>query len=145
MESSGKMTLICTAAALIVSSCSSVGPLAMLEITPLPKEVVAAVKVEYEPVYAVMRVLEVSEKNGVQKNLVARLGDSKDGISKDSMGEIAADSSFGEVIGTFKVTEISGSFIRCSIETVTHKVPANAYIRIQTGQKEKDIDAKDVK
>lgn len=116
-------------------SCKTILPAALAEVKPLPREVVVEKKVEYEPVYAVMKVLEVSEENGVQKYLLAKTdGDNKE-ITAGVYGEIAADISFEPVLGTFKVLGIQGGFIRCSIETLTHKIPSNSFVRIQIGQK----------
>lgn len=124
-------------AAFVFCSCKTILPATLAEIKPLPREVVVEQKVEYEPVYAVMKVLEVSEENGVQKYLLAKTdGDSKE-ITAGVYGEIAASISFDPVLGTFKVLGIQGGFIRCSIETLTHKIPSNSFVRIQTGQKAK--------
>lgn len=122
---------------LIFCSCKTILPASLAEIKPLPREVVVEKKTEYEPVYAVMKVLEVSEENGVQKYLLAKMdGDVKE-ITVGVYGEIAADTSFEPVLGTFKVLGIQGGFIRCSIETLTHKIPSNSFVRIQIGQKAK--------
>ena len=69
-----------------------------------------------------------------------RFGKTKDipEVKAGSLGEISADVSFGEVIGTFKVISKSGGFVNCLIENLTHRIPANSYIRIQTGQKAKE-------
>jgi hypothetical protein len=141
MESVKKIAVFIVTA-LVVFSCKSVSqltpaedPLVLTEITPLPKTIVIKAKEEYEPVYGLMRVLEISEENGVQKYLLAKTGDIKTGLSAGVSGDISADASFGEIIGTFKIREITNGFVRCVIESVTQKVPATAYIRIQTGQK----------
>ena len=55
------------------------------------------------------------------------------------MGEISVEATFSEVIGTFKVVSKDGGFVRGSIESLTHKVPSNSFIRIQTGQKAKEV------
>jgi hypothetical protein len=141
MESSGKIIGFFFFIVLL-SSCTSgkivEDPLALLEVTPLPKSVVIQKKTEYEPVYGVMRVLEVSEENGVQKYLLAKAGDIKSGLASGVTGDIGTDAAFGTVIGTFKIVSVSNGFVKCVIENVTQKVPGNAFIRIQTGQKEKE-------
>ena len=45
--------------------------LVLAEITPLPKDVQLKKKALYEPVYGVMRVLEITLENGVQAELMA--------------------------------------------------------------------------
>lgn len=141
MESSGKI-IGAFFFALLLASCASgkvvEDPLVLLEVTPLPKSVVIQKKVEYEPIYGVMRVLEVSEENGVQKYLLAKAGDIKNGLTPGTTGDIGTDAAFGTVIGTFKIVNVTNGFVKGSIETVTQKVPGNAYIRIQTGQQEKE-------
>jgi hypothetical protein len=110
----------------------------LLEIKPLPREVVIEVPVEYEPIYAVLKIREVSEENGVQKYIFAKLEKDIPEIQAGLVGEISADAAFGEVIGTFKILSKSLGFVRCSIDSLTHKVPANSFIRVQTGQKAKE-------
>lgn len=119
--------------------CTSTGTLTLAEIKPLPKEVVVEVKQEFEPVYSVMKILEVSEVNGVQKFVIAKL-DKVEGkeIAIEMVGEISDDISFEKVLGTFKVTSKAGGFLKGSIETLTHKIPTNSYIRVQIGQKAKE-------
>jgi len=141
MESSGKIIIIILSALLVVSCASGKiveDPLALLEVTPLPKSVVIQKKVEYVPIYGVMRVLEVSEVNGVQKYLLAKAGDVKTGLAAGVTGDIGTDAAFGTVIGTFKIVSVTNGFVKGSIESVTQKVPPNAYIRIQNGQQEKE-------
>lgn len=121
-----------------VFSCKTVTPVTLLEIKPLPREVVIEKKQEYEPVFSVMKILEISEVNGVQKYIIARLEADGAEIKPDALGEIAADTFFAEPIGTVKVLSKTGNFLRCSIETSTHKIPDNAYIRVQIGQKPKE-------
>ena len=142
MESSRKITgFLVLLFVSLLSSCASgkivEDPLVLLEVTPLPRSVVIQKKVEYEPIYGVMRVLEVSEENGVQKYLLAKAGDIKSGLTAGATGDIGTDAAFGTVIGTFKIVSMTNGFVKCSIVTVTQKVPGNAYIRIQTGQQEK--------
>lgn len=113
-------------------------PLVLTELTPTPKSVQIKKPAIYEPVYGYMRVLEITQKNGVQSELMAKAGDLRDKLEKGVTGEISADSSFGEIIGTFSVVSILNGFVICKIENVTRKVPNNSYIRIQTGQKLKE-------
>ena len=120
-------------------SCKTVGSITMLEIKPLPKEVVIAAPVEYEPIYAVLNIREVAEENGVQKYLYAKLDGDIPEIVSGVMGEISAEATFSEVIGTFKVISKESGFVRGSIESLTHKIPLNSFIRIQTGQTAKEV------
>ena len=60
MEFARKMMPI--AVVFLLCSCRTILPAALAEVKPLPREVVVEKKVEYEPVYAVMKVLEVSER-----------------------------------------------------------------------------------
>ena len=113
-------------------------PLVLLELDPLPQNVEVKKQVVYEPVYGVMRVLEITVKNGVQDELMAKKGDIKEGIEKGKTGEISEDSSFSQIIGTFTITGIQGGFVICKVDNVTKKIPANAYIRVQVGQKIKE-------
>lgn len=113
-------------------------PLVLTELTPTPKAVQIKKPAIYEPVYGYMRVLEITQTNGVQSELMAKAGDLRDKLEKGVMGEISSDSSFGEIIGTFSVVSVLNGFVICKIENVTRKIPNNAYIRIQTGQKLKE-------
>ena len=112
--------------------------LVLAEITPLPKDVQLKKKALYEPVYGVMRVLEITLENGVQAELMAKTGDIKTGLQKGVTGEISPAADFGEIIGTFKITSVTNGFVTCRIESVTKKIPNNAFIRVQIGQKEKE-------
>ncbi len=112
--------------------------LVIAEITPLPKNVQVKKQVLYEPVYGTMRILEISLKNGVQTELMAKTGDVKTGLEKGVTGDISATSDFGEIIGTFKIVSVMNGFVTCRIESVTKKIPNNAFIRVQIGQKEKE-------
>lgn len=112
--------------------------LVLVELTPLPKTVKKQEKVIYEPIYGIMRVLEISTENGVQTQLMAKKGDVKEGLDKGVVGDIAEDASFGEIIGTFKIVSVSNGFVTGKIESVTKKIPNNAYIRVVTGQKIKE-------
>lgn len=80
----------------------------------------------------------MAEENGVQKYLYAKLDGDVPEIMAGVMGEISVEATFSEVIGTFKVITKDGGFVRGSIESLTHKVPANSFIRIQIGQKAKE-------
>lgn len=126
----------------LLTGCASTNivddPLVLLELDPLPQNVEVKKQVVYEPVYGVMRVLEITVKNGVQNELMAKKGDIKEGIEKGKTGEISEDSSFSQIIGTFTITGIQGGFVICKVDNVTKKIPANAYIRIQVGQKIKE-------
>ena len=125
---------------LLCLSCNTtMGPIAMQEIKPLPREVVIATPIEYDPIYAVLKIREVAEENGVQKYLYAKLDGDIPEITAGVMGEISVEATFSEVIGTFKVVSKDGGFVRGSIESLTHKVPSNSFIRIQTGQKAKEV------
>lgn len=144
METFGKIAgFFCFFVAVIFSGCQTVKQaeedvLVIAEIMPLPKDVQEKKRVQYEPVYGVMRVLEITQKNGVQVELMAKAGDVKTGLNKGVSGEISATADFGEIIGTFKILSVMNGFVTCRIESVTKKIPANAYIRVQTGQKEKE-------
>ena len=107
----------------------------LTEIKPLPKEVIIEKKLEYEPIYTNMKILEVSEVNGVQKNIIAKIESDIDSIQVDMLGEISYDNAFSEIIGTVKVTGIRGGFLEGVIESSTHKIPVNSYLRFQIGQK----------
>lgn len=113
-------------------------PLQIAEITPLPKDVQLNKKVVYEPIYGVMRILEITLENGVQTELMAKTGGISTGLEKGVVGEISPTMDFGEIIGTFKVVSIMNGFVVCRIENVTKKIPNNSFIRVQIGQKEKE-------
>lgn len=128
--------------ALVFTGCLSTknieDPLVLLELEPLPRHVEVKKQIVYEPVYGVMRALEISTQNGVQTEIMAKRGDVQEGLEKGKTGEIAENSSFGEIIGTFKITSVQNGFVTCKIENVTKKIPNNAYIRVQIGQKIKE-------
>ena len=136
MEFIGKITVFLLS--IMLFSCTSTTSVALLEIKPLPKEVVIQKKVEYEPIFSLMKILEISEVNGIQKYIITKLDADSDEINIDVLGEIAATNSFDEVLGTIKVISKAGGFLKCSIENSTHKIPANSYIRIQIGQKARE-------
>lgn len=121
-----------------VSSSKPEKFLILTELTPTPKAVQIKKPAIYEPVYGYMRVLEITQTNGVQSELMAKSGDLQDKLEKGVMGEISVNSSFDEIIGTCSVVSILNGFVVCKIENVTRKIPNNAYIRIQTGQKLKE-------
>lgn len=143
MELNGKIKILLMVSFLfMLSGCATSSRqekfLVLTELTPTPKSVQIKKPAIYEPVYGYMRVLEITQKNGVQSELMAKTGDLRDKLEKGVTGEISADSSFGEIIGTFSVVSILNGFVICKIENVTRKIPNNAYIRIQTGQKLKE-------
>ena len=112
--------------------------LTLAEIKPLPKEVVIEKKLEYEPIYTNLKILEVSEVNGIQKYIIAK-NDTESGVLEVGMiGEIAIDNNFSEIIGTGKISSLRSGFLECEIENTTHKVPINSYIRFQIGKKAKE-------
>lgn len=144
MEIVGKIVVLLTFIFLgILTGCASNkggvdNSLSITEITPLPKNVQVKKQVLYEPIYGVMRILEITLENGVQSELMAKVGDIKAGLEKGVTGDIASSSDFGEIIGTFKIISVMNGFVTCRIESVTKKIPNNAFIRIQIGQKEKE-------
>jgi hypothetical protein len=112
-------------------------PLTLQEIAPLPRQAVVAAREvvqEFEPVYAVYRIIEVSEVNGVQRTFLVRIGNNRTGISIGVTGDIAEDEGFQKIIGNYKIAEIYGDFFRCDIEELDYRIGANAFIRIQTGE-----------
>ncbi len=148
MESYGKIKLIFVLvifsnASVCLTGCKTIkpevveDPLVLAEITPLPKTVEVKTKVLYEPVYGVMRILEISTNNGVQSEITAKKGDVTKGLEKGALGEIAADAGFGEIIGTCKITGVVKDFVTFKVVNVTKKIPANSYVRIVVGQKVK--------
>jgi len=128
----------------ILTGCASTqvipvdDPLAILEVTPLPKDVKIDKAVLYEPVYGIMRILEISVVNGVQVELLAKQGDVKTGLSRGVVGEISDSSSFGEIIGTVKIVSVSNGFVTCKVDSVTKKIPNNSFVRVVVGQKIKE-------
>lgn len=124
---------------LCLSCKTTMGSIAMQEIKPLPREVVIATPIEYDPIYTMLKIREVAEENGVQKYLYAKLDGDISEITAGVMGEISVEATFSEIIGTFKVISKDGGFVRGSIESLTYKVPSNSFIRIQTGQKAKEV------
>jgi len=125
----------------LLSGCKSVtivDPLVLSEIAPLPRTVVVKPVIEYEPVYSVMRIIEVSEENGLQKYFLVRLGADKTGIALGVSGDIAEDADFQKIIGSYKIIEIYGDFFRGQIDSLSYKIGTVAYIRVKTGEKVKE-------
>jgi hypothetical protein len=123
--------------ALFFPEALALDPLVLEEITPLPRSVVVNHAPEYEPVYSVMRIVEVSEVNGVQKFFLVRAVSPGPHIREGVKGEIAGDEEFKKVIGSFTIVEVYGDFFRCEARQLDYKIGVNAYIRIQTGEKTK--------
>lgn len=143
MEFNGKIRILQIISLLmLLSGCATAPkpelPLVLVELTPLPRNVQIKKQVLYEPLYGNMRVLEITQSNGVQAELMAKVGELKGKIEKGVMGEISEDANFSEIIGTFTVSSILNGFVTCKIENVTKKIPNNAYIRVQIGQKIKE-------
>ncbi len=143
MESFGKIKQILHVFAVllffIVCSCKtpSIPPLVLQEIAPLPVIARPVVVTEYEPIYSIMRIIEVSEVNGVQRFFIVRSGADRTNIARDAVGEIAMDATFQQIIGSYKIIELQGDFFRCEITELTHRIGTNAHIRLQVGEKEK--------
>jgi hypothetical protein len=116
----------------------TIDPLVLEEISPLPRAVVIKPVLEYEPVYAVMRIIEVSEVNGVQKFFLVRTGADKTQLRAGLEAEIGGDSGFAKIIGACKIVEIYGDFFRCEVLRLDYKIGHDAHIRIQTGEKLKE-------
>lgn len=128
---------------ILVFSCSSPPPaiidnLVLQEVEPLPRNVVVKQKVEFEPVYSVFRIIEVSEVNGVQKFFLVKIGADRTGITVGTTGEIAEDQEFSKIIGSCKIIEVYGDFFKCRIEELTYKIGLNAFVRFKTGEKAKE-------
>ena len=129
-----KYTMIILTAALF-SSCMTTTVKDMLtlqEIAPLPREVAVVKVLEYEPVYNVLKIVEVTERNGVQSQFMVRYGADR------TKGDIGADPTFEKIIGTYRITNIYRDFFQAEIETLDYKIGANGYIRIKIGEKVKD-------
>jgi hypothetical protein len=111
-----------------------------MEVAPLPRAVVAANQsvTEYEPVYAVYRIIEVTEVNGVQKFFLVRFGADRTGIEIGVTGEIGEDSSFQRIIGNYKIVELLGNFFRCEVTELAYRMGANAHARVVIGEKVKE-------
>ncbi|MDR1624926.1 MAG: hypothetical protein LBT33_00160 [Spirochaetia bacterium] len=145
MESFAKIRKCCVLVfVLCVSGCALffpealvLDPLVLEEIAPLPRRVVVNPAPEYEPVYSVMRIVEVSEVNGVQKFFLVRAASPGPHIRQGVRGEIAGDEEFKKIIGGFAIVEVYGDFFRCEALQLDYKIGVNAYIRIQTGERTK--------
>lgn len=112
-------------------------PLVLQEVEPLPRVAIAAatiVKEEFEPIYAVFRILEVSEVNGVQLFFLVRIGNDRTGIEVGVSDSIAEDAEFEKIIGKYKIIEVMGDFFRCEIEELDYKLSGNNYIRLKIGE-----------
>lgn len=145
MESVKKMKIIRYAvitvwALFFACSCKTSDALILMEVAPLPRAVVAANQsvTEYEPVYAVYRIIEVTEVNGVQKFFLVRFGADRTGIEIGVTGEIGEDSSFQRIIGNYKIVELLGNFFRCEVTELAYRMGANAHARVVIGEKVKE-------
>ena len=110
-------------------------PLVLEEITPLPRAVIIAPVLEYEPVYSVMRIIEVSELNGVQKFFLVRSGTDKAQIREGQEAEIGDDGEFRRIIGNCVIIDVYGDFFRCEIQRLDYRIGPGAHIRIRTGER----------
>ncbi|MDR2588997.1 MAG: hypothetical protein LBC67_06175 [Spirochaetales bacterium] len=110
-------------------------PLVIEEIAPLPRTVIVKPQTEYEPVYTVLRIVEVSEVNGIQKFFLVRMGPDKTNLVSGGGGEIGDDAEFKRIIGTYKIIEVYGDFFRCEVERLDYKIGSAAHIRIKTGER----------
>jgi hypothetical protein len=110
-------------------------PLVLEEISPLPRAVVIKPVLEYEPVYSVMRIIEVAEVNGVQKFFLVRAGADRAHIAEGKEGEIGDEAEFKKIIGTCRIIEIFGDFFRCEVRQLDYKIGPSAHIRIKTGER----------
>jgi hypothetical protein len=110
-------------------------PLVLQEIAPLPRTIVIKPVIEYEPVYTVLRIVEVSEVNGVQKFFLVRTGADKTNIEAGAAGDIAEDAEFKKIIGAYTIIEVYGDFFRCEVRHLDYKIGNAAYIRIKTGER----------
>jgi hypothetical protein len=133
--------LVFFAAIILFAACSGKppiiqDPLVLMEVAPLPRQVVAQEPTpEYEPVYTIYRIIEVSEVGGVQRNFLVRFGADKTGVSVGVTGDIAEDSGFQKIIGNYRVTEVYTDFFRCNIQELSYRIGSTAFIRVQTGEK----------
>jgi hypothetical protein len=136
-----RYAVIASALLFLAYSCGTSQDLLVLtEVAPLPKAVVAAKQTvtEFEPVYAVYRIVEVTEVNGVQKFFLVRFGADKTGIEKGVTGEIGEDSTFQRIIGNYKIVELLGNFFRCEITELAYRIGTNAHMRVVIGEKVKE-------
>jgi len=135
-----KNVVTISALLILICSCKTKDTLVLQEIAPLPKAVVAANQTvkEFEPVYAVFRIVEVTEVNGVQKFFLVRFPTDRTGIEKGVTGEIGEDASFQRIIGDFKIVELLGNFFRCEITELAYRIGTNAQARVVIGEKVKE-------
>jgi hypothetical protein len=110
-------------------------PLVLEEITPLPRAVIIKPVLEYEPVYSVMRIIEVSEVNGVQKFFLARVGADKTNIAAGKEGDVADSEDFKKIIGAYTIIEVFGDIFRCEVKQLDYKIGPAACIRMKTGER----------
>jgi hypothetical protein len=116
-------------------------PLVLQELNPLLRSIVPVYVAEYEPVYAVFRIIEVSEVDGVQRYFLARLGADRTGIEVGLSESIAEDEAFSKIIGKYQIVDISGNFFQCEILELDYKIGTTAYIRVKVGEKLKEKEA----
>jgi len=120
----------------------AIDPLVLQEISPIPRSVKTnQVVTEYEPVYSILRIVEVSEVNGVQKFFLVRIGTNRTGIEVGVTGDIGEDASFQKIIGNYKIIELQGDFFRCEIVELAYRIGRNAYIRVKIGEQVKGAAA----
>jgi hypothetical protein len=138
----GAWSLFLTAGAWLFAGCALFSqdvviqdPLVLEEIAPLPRTMVVKPVLEYEPVYTLMRIIEVSEVNGVQKFFLARAGADRKNIAEGSDGDISDEEEFKKIIGNFTIIEMAGDFFRCEVRQLDYKIGQNAFIRVQTGER----------
>jgi len=116
-------------------------PLVLQEMSPVPRTVVRQAVTEYEPVYSTLRIIEVSEVNGVQKYFLVRLGADKTGVREGVTGDIGEDATFQRIIGSYVIIEMQGNFFRCEITELAYRIGTNAHVRIKIGEKVKEASA----
>ena len=110
-------------------------PLVLEETAPIPRAVVVKPVLEYEPVYSLMRIVEVSELDGVQKFFLARAGVDKTNIAPGKGGDIADSDDFKKIIGSYTIVEVYGDIFRCEVQRLDYRIGPGAHIRMQTGEK----------
>ena len=142
MESFKKMIRMVLSAA-VLAGCAQqrdlpvivLDPLVLEEISPLPRAVLIKPVLEYEPVYSVMRIIEVSEVNGVQKFFLVRSGAEKTQVRLGQEADIGDDGEFRKMIGSCKIVEAYGDFFRCEVRQLDYKIGPEAHIRVQIGER----------
>ena len=110
-------------------------PLVLEEIAPLPRAVIIKPVLEYEPVYSVMRIIEVSEVNGVQKFFLVRAGADKAQMREGLQADIGDDGEFRRIIGSCAIVESYVDFFRCEVRQLDYRIGPGAHIRVQTGER----------